>query len=163
MSLYGKLLQRQAEGRPVRVALIGAGKFGSMYLAQVPRTPGVHLAAIADLSPEGARRNLARVGWSAGQTQAASLDAALREGNTWITDDWSAVVRHPAIDVVVECTGHPLAACDHVLEAFAHGKHVVNVTVEADAFCGPLLARRAREAGVVYSLAFGDQPVHHRS
>jgi predicted homoserine dehydrogenase-like protein len=158
MSLYGKLLQRQAEGRPVRVALIGAGKFGSMYLAQVPRTPGVHLAAIADLSPEGARRNLARVGWSAGQTQAASLDAALREGNTWITDDWSAVVRHPAIDVVVECTGHPLAACDHVLEAFAHGKHVVNVTVEADAFCGPLLARRAREAGVVYSLAFGDQP-----
>jgi len=158
MSLYGKLLQRQAEGRPVRVALIGAGKFGSMYLAQVPRTPGVHLAAIADLSPEGARRNLARVGWPAGQTQAASLDAALREGNTWITDDWSAVVRHPAIDVVVECTGHPLAACDHVLEAFAHGKHVVNVTVEADAFCGPLLARRAREAGVVYSLAFGDQP-----
>jgi hypothetical protein len=51
-------------------------------------------------------------------------------------------VRHPAIDVVVECTGHPIAAVDHCLEAFAHGKHVVNVTVEADAFCGPLLARR---------------------
>ena len=65
---------------------------------------------------------------------------------------------HPAIDVIVECTGSPVAAVDHCLERLAHGKHVVNVTVEADAFCGPLLARKAAEAGVVYSLAFGDQP-----
>ena len=158
MNLHAKLTQRAAEGRPVRIGLIGAGKFGSMYLAQVPRTPGVHLAAIADLSPDGARRNLARVGWEDGRTHASSIDQALREGTTWIGEDWEALVRHPAIDVVVECTGHPIAAVDHCLEAFAHGKHVVNVTVEADAFCGPLLARRAAQAGVVYSLAFGDQP-----
>ena len=158
MNLHTKLTQRAAEGRPVRIGLIGAGKFGSMYLAQVPRTPGVHLAAIADLSPDGARRNLARVGWDDARTHAPSIDQALREGTTWIGEDWEALVRHPAIDVVVECTGHPIAAVDHCLEAFAHGKHVVNVTVEADAFCGPLLARRAAQAGVVYSLAFGDQP-----
>ena len=158
MSLHRQLQQRAAEGRPIRVGLIGAGKFGSMYLAQVPRTPGVHLAGIADLSPEGARRNLARVGWEAERTQAASLDAALRDGSTHIGDDWQALVSHPAIDIIVECTGHPIAAVDHCLEAFAHGKHVVNVTVEADAFCGPLLARRAAQAGVLYSLAFGDQP-----
>ncbi|MDD0838409.1 Gfo/Idh/MocA family oxidoreductase [Curvibacter sp. HBC61] len=158
MSLHAQLLQRAAEQRPIRIALIGAGKFGSMYLAQVPRTPGVHLAAIADLSPDQARNNLARVGWSAEQAQASSLDQALQTGQTWLTDDWQAVVRHPAIDVVVECTGHPIAAVEHCLDAFAHGKHVVNVTVEADAFCGPLLARRAAEAGVVYSMAFGDQP-----
>lgn len=158
MSLHAQLLQRAAEQRPIRIALIGAGKFGSMYLAQVPRTPGVHLAAIADLSPDAARVNLARVGWSPEQAQASSLDQALQTGQTWLTDDWQAVVRHPAIDVVVECTGHPIAAVEHCLDAFAHGKHVVNVTVEADAFCGPLLARRAAEAGVVYSMAFGDQP-----
>jgi len=158
MNLHAKLTQRAAEGRPVRIGLIGAGKFGSMYLAQVPRTPGVHLVAIADLSPDSARRNLARVGWEDARTQAPSIDQALREGTTWIGEDWEASVRHPAIDVVVECTGHPIAAVDHCLEAFAHGKHVVNVTVEADAFCGPLLARRAAQAGVVYSLAFGDQP-----
>src|SRR5690606_24815615 len=64
MSLYAKLRAREAAGRPVRIALIGAGKFGSMYLAQIPRTPGVHLAAIADLNPDAARTNLERVGWS---------------------------------------------------------------------------------------------------
>ena len=158
MSLHRQLQQRAAKGRPIRVGLIGAGKFGSMYLAQVPRTPGVHLAAIADLSPDNARANLQRVGWAAERLNATSLDDALKSGTTHLSDDWQALVRHPAIDVVVECTGHPIAAVDHCLEAFAHGKHVVNVTVEADAFCGPLLARRAADAGVVYSLAFGDQP-----
>lgn len=158
MSLYAKLRAREAAGRPVRVALIGAGKFGSMYLAQVPRTPGVHLAAIADLSPANARCNLERVGWEAERAQAASLEEAIARGNTWVTDDWEAVVRDERIDVVVECTGHPIAAVDHCLLAFSHGKHVVNVTVEADAFCGPLLAREAAQAGVVYSLAYGDQP-----
>src|SRR5262245_25944408 len=158
MSLHAQLVRRAAEGQPVRVALIGAGKFGSMYLAQVSRTPGVHLAGIADLSVEGARRNLARVGWPAERSQAASLDAALRDGRTHVGDDWHALVHHPGIDVVIECTGSPIAAVDHCLEAFAQRKHVVNVTVEADALCGPLLARKAGEAGVVYSLAFGDQP-----
>ncbi len=158
MSLHQQLLKRQADGKPIRVGLIGAGKFGSMYLSQIPRTPGVHLVGIADLSPAAARTNLARVGWDVGRTEAASLDAAVQNGDTHITEDWKALVSHPAIDVVVECTGHPIAAVDHCLEAFAHGKHVVNVTVEADAFCGPLLARRAAQAGVVYSLAYGDQP-----
>src|SRR5574339_546072 len=147
MSLYQQLQQRAADGRPIRVGLIGAGKFGSMYLAQVPRTPGVHLAAIADLSPANARANLTRVGWKPERTQAASIDQALETGATHVGEDWQALVRHPAIDVVVECTGHPIAAVDHCLEAFANGKHVVNVTVEADAFCGPLLARKARQAG----------------
>jgi predicted homoserine dehydrogenase-like protein len=158
VSLYSKLQQRHAEGRPVRIGLIGAGKFGSMYLAQIPRTPGVHLVGVADLSPEAASRNLARVGWDPRRIQAASLDAAVKAGTTHVGDDWQALVSHPAIDVIVECTGHPIAAVDHCLEAFAHGKHVVNVTVEADAFCGPLLARKAAQAGVVYSMAFGDQP-----
>jgi predicted homoserine dehydrogenase-like protein len=158
MSLHAQLQERAAQGRPVRVGLIGAGKFGSMYLAQVPRTPGVHLVAIADLAPANVHANLARVGWPAERSQAGSIAEALKTGTTHVGDDWQALVRHPAIEVIVECTGHPIAAVDHCLEAFAHGKHVVNVTVEADAFCGPLLARRAHEACVVYSLAFGDQP-----
>jgi predicted homoserine dehydrogenase-like protein len=158
MNLFAKLNERAAEGRPIRVGLIGAGKFGSMYLAQVPRIPGVHLVGIADLSPTNARANLDRVGWNPARTDAASLDDALRRGNTHVGDDWQALVSHPQVEIIVECTGNPIAAVDHCLAAFAQGKHVVNVTVEADAFCGPLLARKARDAGVIYSLAYGDQP-----
>jgi len=158
MSLYQQLQQRAADNKPIRVALIGAGKFGAMYLAQVPRTPGVHLVGIADLSIDNARANLARVGWPAHQSTASSIDDALKNGLTYLTQDWQALVSHPLVDVVVECTGNPIAAVEHCLSAFAHGKHVVNVTVEADAFCGPLLARKAADAGLVYSLAFGDQP-----
>jgi len=147
MNLHAKLKEREAAGRPLRVGLIGAGKFAAMYLAQVPRTPGVRLVQIADLAPENARANLARVGWP------AELVA-----RTPVTEDWRAVVSNPQVDIVIEATGNPIAAVEHVLEAFRQGKHVVMVTVEADAFCGPILAQRAAEAGVVYSLAYGDQP-----
>ena len=158
MSLHLQLQQRAAQNKPVRVVLIGAGKFGAMYLSQVPRTPGVHLVGIAELSMDNARANLARVGWPEHQASAKSLDDAFKRGLTYLTQDWQMLVAHPMVDVVVECTGNPIAAVEHCLAAFAHGKHVVNVTVEADAFCGPLLASKAAAAGVVYSLAFGDQP-----
>jgi predicted homoserine dehydrogenase-like protein len=158
VALYAKLCERAAQRRPLRVGLIGAGKFGAMYLAQVPKTPGVHVAAIADLSPAAAKANLARVGWNAERCGASSIDAAIASGSTHVGDDWVALVRHPDIEIVVECTGNPIAAVEHCIAAFGQGKHVVNVTVEADALCGPLLARRAADAGVVYSLAYGDQP-----
>jgi predicted homoserine dehydrogenase-like protein len=156
MNLYSKLLRRT--DNPLRVGVIGAGKFGAMYIAQVPNTPGVHLVGITDLAPDNAKENLKRVGWAAERYGAATLDIALKDRTTHVSDDWRALVSHPAIDIVVESTGHPLAAVEHALEAFRQGKHVVMVTVEADAFCGPLLARKAAEAGVVYSLAYGDQP-----
>jgi predicted homoserine dehydrogenase-like protein len=158
MSLHRQLQQLAANNKSIKVGLIGAGKFGSMYLSQIPSTPGVQLVGIADLSPAGVKKNLERVGWKNEQSNAKSLDDAIKTGQTHISEDWQALVSHPAIDVIVECTGHPIAAVDHCLLAFANGKHVVNVTVEADAFCGPLLAQKAQEAGVVYSLAFGDQP-----
>jgi len=143
LNLYKKLLERK--DNPLRIGLIGAGKFAAMYLAQVPKTPGVELVGIADLSPANAKENLKRVGWDPARIPP-------------ITEDWQKLVANPKIDIVVEATGNPPAAVEHILGAFKHGKHVVNVTVEADAFCGPLLARKAAEAGVVYSLAYGDQP-----
>lgn len=158
MNLYTKLREREAQGKPLRVGVIGAGKFAAMYLAQAPRTPGVHIAGIADLSPAGAGANLGRVGWDAATYAAASLDAALKERRTHLSEDWEALVSHPLIDIVIEATGNPVAAVTHALFAFRHRKHLIMVTVEADAVCGPLLAKKAQEAGVVYSLAYGDQP-----
>src|SRR5579871_2073573 len=158
MNLHRMLLQRAAENKPLRIGLIGAGKFGAMYLSQIPTTPGIHLLGIADLSPTRAKENLARLGWKPEVTAAGSFAEAKAHGNTFLTDDWRALVSHPEIDVVVESTGDPIAAVEHALVAFKHGKSVVMVTVEADAFCGPLLAQRAAKAGVTYSLAYGDQP-----
>jgi predicted homoserine dehydrogenase-like protein len=158
VNLYSKLLARAANNNPLRVAIIGAGKFASMYLAQVHKTPGVHVAAIADLNPENVFSNLNRVGWSRAQYEAASVDDAIRTGGTWVTEDWGKVIADPRIDIVIEATGNPPAAVEHILRSFEQGKHVVNVTVEADALCGPYLARYARENNVIYSLAYGDQP-----
>jgi predicted homoserine dehydrogenase-like protein len=158
MNLYAKLREREAQGRPLRVGVIGAGKFAAMYLAQAPRTPGVHVVGIADLSPAGVRANLGRVGWKPENCAAASLDAALKERGTHLSEDWEALVSHPLIDIVIEATGNPIAAVSHALCAFRNCKHVIMVTVEADAVWGPLLAKKAQEAGVVYSLAYGDQP-----
>ena len=143
MNLHAKLLARK--DNPLRIGVIGAGKFATMYLAQVPKTPGVRLVGIADLNPANARDNLKRVGWDEARMPP-------------ISEDWEQLVSNPQVDIVIEATGNPMAAVEHILGAFRNGKHVINVTVEADAFCGPMLARKAAAAGVVYSLAYGDQP-----
>jgi predicted homoserine dehydrogenase-like protein len=158
MNLHRMLIECAAAGKPLRVALIGAGKFGSMYLAQARVTPGIHLAAIADLNPQRAGESLARTGWPREQYAAASLNEALAKGSTFITDDAQAVIAAGGIDIVIDATGSPAAGIRHVLACCEHGKHIVMVNVEADALAGPLLARKAREAGIVYSLAYGDQP-----
>ena len=158
MNLFRKLEEREAAGKPIRIGLIGAGKFATMFLHQARRLPGVHLVAITDLRPDLAVSNLAFVGWKPEQHAARSLDEAAARGTTYIGDNYQAMIAHPAIEIVIECTGNPVAAVEHCLYAFAQGKHVINVTVEADAFVGFGLARKAAEAGVVYSMAYGDQP-----
>ena len=158
MNLWAKLKVRAEAGKPVRIALIGAGKFGSMFLAQAPRTPGLHVAAIADLAPARARDALARVGWPAERYSATSIADALKRGGTYITDDAPSLIAAPGIEVVIDATGHPPSGLRHALLCCAEGKHIVMVNVEADVLAGPLLARRAAEAGVVYSMAYGDQP-----
>jgi predicted homoserine dehydrogenase-like protein len=158
MNLFSKLQQRAAQKNPIRVGLIGAGKFASMYLAQVPKTPGVHVVAIADINPSNAIKNLERIGWDENRYRASSIADALKSGRTWLTDNWQQVVSAGEVDIVIEATGNPPAAVEHILAAIDHGKHVVNVTVEADALCGPALATAAQQKNVIYSLAYGDQP-----
>jgi len=158
MSLSRQLRQKAAEGRPIRIGLVGAGKFGTMFLAQLRLTQGMHLAALSDLLPGRARERLIGVQWPAGQIDAKTIAEAVGSGRTCITDDAIAVIEHPAIDVIVEATGNPATGIRLASAAIDSGKHVVMVNVEADALAGPLLAKRARQKGVVYSLAWGDQP-----
>ncbi|MDE2287478.1 MAG: Gfo/Idh/MocA family oxidoreductase [Burkholderiales bacterium] len=158
MSMFAKLQRRAADGRPVRVGLIGAGKFGSMYLSQAWRTVGIHLTGVADLSPARAQDAMRRVGWAPERFSARSLEDAARSASTFVTDDAQALIASPFVDIVIDATGSPAAGIRHVLMACEHRKHVVMVNVEADALAGPLLARRAAQAGIIYSMASGDQP-----
>ena len=158
MGLHTLLQQREAEGRPVRVGIAGAGKFGSMFLAQARRTAGMHVMAIAELSPERARAALANIGWPEAQYEATSLEDALRTGKTFITEDSAAMIAADGLDVVIDATGVPAAGIRHALLAAEHGRHIVMVNVEADVLAGPLLARKVEAAGGVYTLAYGDQP-----
>ncbi|MGL4440687.1 MAG: NAD(P)H-dependent oxidoreductase [Bosea sp. (in: a-proteobacteria)] len=147
MNLQALLAARRDAGRPVRCALIGAGKFGSMFLAQVPSIPGLEVTVIADLDPERARTACRTVGWDDGRIAA-----------TRFVDQGRVAAEADGVEVVIEATGHPAAGAAHALAAIAAGKHVVMVNVEADVLVGPVLAARARQAGVVYSMAYGDQP-----
>ena len=156
--LFTLLAARAEAGNPLRVGLIGAGKFGTMFLAQARRVPGLHLLGVADLAPERARAALLRAGWPSEQFAAPSLAAALASGRTYVGDDGSALIAANGLELIIEATGVPAAGIAHALLAIDFGKHIVMVNVEADALAGPILAQRARAAGVVYSLAYGDQP-----
>jgi predicted homoserine dehydrogenase-like protein len=158
MNISHLLQDRARQDRPLRVGLIGAGKFGTMFLSQVRLTPGMHLMAVADLDVSRAKAALIETGWPEEQISATSAAKALAKGSTWITDDSEGLINAGGLDVVIEATGVPEAGIRHALAAFERGRHMVMVNVEADVLAGPLLKRKADGAGVVYSLAYGDQP-----
>src|SRR5882724_7337139 len=158
VNLHTMLLAREAQGRPVTVGVIGAGKFGTMFLAQARSTRGLHVVGVADLDVGRARAQLRAAGWNDTAYAAPSLGDAFQKRRTHITADADALIGFPDVEVIVEATGVPAVGIRHALSAIAHGKHVVMVTVEADALAGPLIAAKAKAAGVVYSLAWGDQP-----
>jgi predicted homoserine dehydrogenase-like protein len=154
-----QLLAARAESdRPLRVGVIGAGRFGTMFLSQARHLAGLHVLGVADLSPERAREALCRAEWPPEQFAASDFAQALQTGSTCLTDDGEALIRADGLDVLVEATGDPAAGIQYALKAFENGRHAVMVNVEADVLAGPLLAQRAAAAGVVYSLAYGDQP-----
>ncbi|KAJ4988179.1 saf domain-containing protein [Stagonosporopsis vannaccii] len=160
-NLSTKLAALENAGRPIQVGIIGAGKFGSMYISQSHRTKGVRLAAIADLAPERALNALRKTGFPEDKydaTASMSLEEGLKQGKTSITTDSSQLIATPGIDVILEVTGNPAAGVRHALLCCEHKKHIVMINVEADVLAGPLLTRKAQEAGIIYSMAYGDQP-----
>ena len=157
-SLLQELAARAESGRPLRVGVIGAGKFATMFFSQARRLPGLHLLGVVDLDRDKAVQAFQRAEWPAEQFAAGGVQEALRKGSTWLSEDSEALLSAEGMEVIVEATGDPVAGIAHALRAIEHGRHLVMVNVEADVVAGPLLARRARRAGVVYSLAYGDQP-----
>ena len=157
-SLLQELAARAEAGKPLRVGVIGAGKFATMFFSQARRLNGLHLAGVVDLARDKAVQALRRAGWPSGQFGAGDLREAMKTGSTWLSEDAEALLSAEGVEVIVEATGDPVAGIRHASMAIEQGKHLVMVNVEADVVAGPLLAQRARRAGVVYSLAYGDQP-----
>jgi len=161
VNLARGLAEREARGEPVRVGLIGAGKFGTMILAQLRLMRGVRLRVLADLSPQRARDAAVAAGWSAAAfattASASAANDAARAGRVALVES-GEIAADCEIDVLIEATGHEEAGARHAHRALNNRVHVVMVTVEADVVVGPILHDTARRNGVVYSMAYGDQP-----
>jgi len=161
MGLYSTLQQREASQRPVRIGVIGAGMFSSAFLAQARITPGMQIAAIAELDLEKARKVCIGAGWPEEAIVSGDSASRINDGaagkKVVLTGDADQLVQAD-LDVVVEATGITEAGTHYAWTALEAGKHVVMVNVETDALLGLALKRKAAENGVVYSLAYGDQP-----
>ncbi len=156
------LARRAAENKPIRVGIIGAGKFGAGLVAQLSRMQGMVACAIADINLSHARH-----AYTASQipTEAiqevrtvAEMNQAISCGKRAITEDGLLLASADLVDVVVEATGIPEVGARMGYQALTHNKHLVMVNVETDVTVGPLLKRLADSAGVVYTLVDGDQP-----
>ena len=147
MFLEKKINELIDNKKTVNVTLIGAGKFGSMFLSQAPHTKGLNVFTICDLNIDKAKKACREVGWSEDQIN-----------NIIFTEDFEKAINNDVVDVVVEATGHPTSGIKHARTCFKYGKHVIMVNVEADVLAGPSLSAEANSAEVVFSMAYGDQP-----
>src|SRR5215469_9070356 len=159
--LRERLAARERDGRPIRVGVVGAGRFGTMIVCQLAAMRGMRPSVVADLDVGRARVALGYGGISDDQIveaqRADRTNPVIARGDSVVTSD-AAVLVESDVDVVVDATGNPEAACVTAQAAIRRGRHVVMVTVEADVLVGSVLRRAADEAGVVYSAAYGDQP-----
>ena len=157
-NLLYKLAARAESGKPLRIGLIGAGKFGTTFLSQARYLSGLHVLGVADLSIARLHRALYNAEWQEKQYSATSFENALKNGSTYLSDDAESLIKADGLDLLVEATGDSLVGIHYALQAIEYGRHIIMVNVEADVLAGSLLATKAADAGVVYSLAYGDQP-----
>ena len=156
--LSQQLVRRAADHTPIRVGIVGAGKFGAGLAVQISRMQGMEVCAIADLSPDRARAAYTSGGLPGDAVRtvhsSGELADAIHSGNRSVTEDGLLLAASDLLDVLVEATGIPEVGARIAYTALTHNTHLVMVNVEAD----PLLKRLADSAGVVYTLVDGDQP-----
>lgn len=163
MSLHTLLCKREEEKRPIRIGMLGAGRYGAMFLAQSRFIPGMEVCGVVDLNLEKARGACISAGWSKESVITANSTGAINDetrkgrGGIVLTDDADKLIQAD-LDVIIEVTGTVDAASRHAWSAFENGKHVVIVSTEADALVGVALQKKAQEKGVVYSFGYGDEP-----
>jgi len=150
-----------AEGKPIRVGMVGAGFMGrGIALQIISSVKGMRLAAISNRRVEGAERAYKEAGVDEilYPGSLASMEKAIFEGKYSVTHDPSLITRAGNIDAVIEVTGDVEFGANVALSALENGKHLVIMNAELDSTIGPVLKLYADKAGVVITNADGDQP-----
>jgi predicted homoserine dehydrogenase-like protein len=156
------LARLEAEGKPIRVGVSGAGWIGSGFVAQVAHVQGMQVNLLADPDVAAARAAFLAIGVAADDLveteDPARAEAVLQEGKYVITPSFSLAARLDSVDIVADVTPSPASGAETAFACIQHGKDIVLVNIEADVTVGRILHKKAREAGILYSVSSGDEP-----
>jgi predicted homoserine dehydrogenase-like protein len=160
--LHEELARREAEGRPIRVGVSGAGWIGGGFVAQVGLMKGMRVSVLADPDTALARQAFLAAGVPAEAIAEAGApgpaEDALRAGRRVITGSYGLAARLDSIDIVADVTPSPASGAETAFACIQNGKDIVLVNIEADVTMGHILHHLAREAGVLYTVSSGDEP-----
>ena len=155
---YEELQKRAAQGKNIRLGMIGFGRFPSTFTVQLDRIPAMQLVGVAELNPARAQKTCDLMEWPKERYSAKSFEEAAKNGTTCIVENAEELFKSDFIDILVDATGNPYAGIRHVKLACQYHKDIIMVNIECMAAVGPILTRMADEAGIVLSYAYGDQP-----
>jgi predicted homoserine dehydrogenase-like protein len=162
MQFYDRLKKREADGERISVGLVGCGQMGSGLVHVTRQMPGLETRVISDINVDRPVKTLRSLGLSEAEitvtNDVGEAEAALRDGNYVVTEDALLLTEVEGVDAVVEATGLTEVGAKVAWDAIEHQKHVVMLNVETDVTVGPILHRLAERAGVVYTVAAGDEP-----
>ena len=175
-----KLKKLKDQGKTINVAIAGIGQMGSSLISQMQKMGAFKLSCVANKNLNKSFNKLKDLGFKENdfhvismEDKKISLDArgsynckpimdelnrAAASGKVIFTDSLSVLTSVEEVDVVIDATGSPEAGAETAMAAINNKKHVVTLNVEADVVIGPILKRFAENAGVVYTVAAGDEP-----
>ncbi len=162
MELVRKLRARAADGRPIRVGIVGCGQMGSGLAHTLNRIEGMEIRAIADIEPQRGIDVFAEMGYGREQVvvtdRLAEAQDALRGGRRVVSADAVMLPQLEAIEANVEATGMPDIGALVAWTSISNRKPVIMLNVETDVTVGLLLDDLARRNDTVYTVASGDEP-----
>ena len=160
--IHTDLARLESEGKPIRVGVSGAGWIGSGFVAQVAHVRGMQVNVLADPDVAAARRTFQAIGLSADDLYETydpdQAEDALRRGKFIVTPSYSLAAQLDSVDIVADVTPSPASGAETAYACIQHGKDIVLVNIEADVTVGRILHKKAREAGILYTVSSGDEP-----
>ena len=162
LNMNTKLLKREAEGKPIRTGIVGAGQMGRGMVSQMVLMKGITPAIVSDIRAERVQEAFRYAGVKDNDIVFAnSLEEANRymeEGKYVACENAELVSAANLVDCVVDCTGIPDVGAHVATRTIENGKHIVMLNVETDVVIGPYLKKLAEDHGVIYTGSAGDEP-----